>query len=435
MRFLIEDFLLEDIWALKKYFPKIDDKKYLALIQLDPTYKGGDIAGTYAKWILSLANKDKLHNLGHVADILSRFDENKKNLKNKDIMTFKSLEDLDSYLNDKDSYKELSQRQELRQTQKAVHNTDLSQDAELVFENSKWVVYVPKTYEASCKLGQGTRWCTATTDSDYYYEHYTYEGPLYININKSTKEKFQFHFESGSFMDAEDDRIELRKFFSDNEELYAFYKPKVMESVSGLSKREDGTMVVNISMERLAKELSDRELSEEFLYACMTDSVYEIWEGGGISFDKETIEYAFENYIDDTNKNLLAEHNITSENFSEMIEEIDDLRYAFNRALNDAEEIGSQNAALTDFNDSLNNALRFDYRVAADDKSYDVYIDDGDILELLEYLGDNDNDAEETIIQIVSEDFRFYEPRYGWQGFDETVFNDCLYETLESEVF
>lgn len=407
----------------------------MALIQLDPTYKGGDIAGTYAKWILSLANKDKLHNLGHVADILSRFEENKKNLKNKDIMTFKSLEDLDSYLNDKDSYKELSQRQELRQTQKAVHNTDLSQDAELVFENSEWVVYVPKTYEASCKLGQGTRWCTATTDSDYYYEHYTYEGPLYININKSTKEKFQFHFESGSFMDAEDDRIELRKFFSDNEELYAFYKPKVMQSVSGLSKREDGTMVVNISMERLAKELSDRELSEKFLYACMTGDIYEMWEGGGISFDKDSIEYAFENYMDDANKNLLAEHNITSENFSEMIEEVDDLRYAFNRAMNDAEEIGAQNEALADFNDSLNNALRFDYRVAADDKSYDVYIDDGDILELLEYLGDNDNDAEETIIQMVSEEFRFYEPRYGWQGFDETVFNDCLYETLESEVF
>jgi len=51
-------------------------------------------------------------------------------------MTFKSLEDLDNYLNDKNSYKELSQRQELRQTQKAVRASDIEKDAELVYEDS-----------------------------------------------------------------------------------------------------------------------------------------------------------------------------------------------------------------------------------------------------------------------------------------------------------
>ena len=165
----------------------------------------------------------ELDNIGHITDVIKRFDQNKKQLKNKDIMQFKSVEEVDNYLNNDYNYNELTDRQRLRQTQKNVRNTDVDKDATKVFENSMWEVWVPNTYEASCKLGQGTQWCTATTSTRDYFDSYTNDGKLYININKSTGDKYQFHFESESFMDEDDEEIDVEDFFLTNGDLAKFY--------------------------------------------------------------------------------------------------------------------------------------------------------------------------------------------------------------------
>lgn len=221
-----ESVLEEDIEGMKKYYKNIPDEKFQELIELDPTYKmGSNNAGTYGKWILGLANKNngELDNIGHITDVIKRFDQNKKQLKNKDIMQFKSVEEVDNYLNNDYNYNELTDRQRLRQTQKNVRNTDVDKDATKVFENSMWEVWVPNTYEASCKLGQGTQWCTATTSTRDYFDSYTNDGKLYININKSTGDKYQFHFESESFMDEDDEEIDVEDFFLTNGDLAKFY--------------------------------------------------------------------------------------------------------------------------------------------------------------------------------------------------------------------
>jgi hypothetical protein len=86
----------------------------------------------------------------------------------------------------------------------------------MFYEDSDWVVYIPETYAASCKLGQGTSWCTASTESSNYYDDYTEDGPLYIIINKKDRnEKYQFHLETDSFMDKDDDAIDLFTFFKE----------------------------------------------------------------------------------------------------------------------------------------------------------------------------------------------------------------------------
>lgn len=47
--------------------------------------------------------------------------------------------------------------------------------------DSKWAtIYWPEDEEASCYLGQGTQWCTASTQSDNYFDHYNETGPLLI---------------------------------------------------------------------------------------------------------------------------------------------------------------------------------------------------------------------------------------------------------------
>ena len=95
-----------------------------------------------------------------------------------------------------------------------------------MYEDDDWVVYTPKTYAASCKLGQGTRWCTATTEDDSYFKKYTKSGPLYININKNNPaEKYQLHFESGQYMDREDEEISLSDLFDQFPSLRKAYEP------------------------------------------------------------------------------------------------------------------------------------------------------------------------------------------------------------------
>ena len=68
--------LYEDIAAVKKYYPKIDDTTFYTLIALDPTYRdGSNSVGKYGKWILNLYNKGKLSedDFGEVEPLLNQF--------------------------------------------------------------------------------------------------------------------------------------------------------------------------------------------------------------------------------------------------------------------------------------------------------------------------------------------------------------------------
>lgn len=236
---LIEDYLVEDIEAVKKYYSDIPAVVFDDILITDPTYtQGNNNVGKYTKWMLNQYRKDNTQfwdgtdALNDITDALSVFDKKKNSFQNKDIGQFKTVEDL---LNAVDDIVEvpLSHRQEVRLRQKDRKNADISKDAEKVFENENWVVYVPHTYAASCKLGQGTKWCTASTESSEKYDEYTEDdSPLFININKKTGQKYQFYFGSeetdmeSQFMNADDNDIDLIQFFvtQGGEELFRFYR-------------------------------------------------------------------------------------------------------------------------------------------------------------------------------------------------------------------
>lgn len=114
-----------------------------------------------------------------------------------------------------------------------------SGDAEKVFENATWKVIVPHTHKASCFFGSNTQWCTAN-DSDSYYNTYSSHGKLYININKKTGEKYQFHFEDQQYMDSDDDPIDISEFFDEYMDLYEFYQPDDYELLMKISDNNLG---------------------------------------------------------------------------------------------------------------------------------------------------------------------------------------------------
>lgn len=227
-RFLVETYLVEDIEGVRRQYSHIPEEDFYDIIKLDPTYKeGSDSVGRYGKWLLGLYKKDNpLTYTGNVKELLYDYD-NYKNDRNfdieKDISKFKSISAMKSAVENV-TQAELSHRQEVRNRQQARKNANVEKDADLVYEDDDWLVYVPKTYEASCKLGRGTRWCTASTEDGSYYREYSNRGPLFININKhDPSEKYQFHFETSNFMDSGDSSIDLGDFLDASTGLDSFY--------------------------------------------------------------------------------------------------------------------------------------------------------------------------------------------------------------------
>lgn len=214
----VDNLLTEDLDTMLKYYNNLqnwDRQKLLNFLTRDPTWNNNKEQGQYSKWILDKLNRNLLNNshLGHLHDVLKRFEDNKKYLLNKDINKFKSIQEIDTYLNDDNNYNELSHSQIVRQHRKDKQNVDLNNEAELIYEDSDWEIWIPKTYAASCKLGQGSKWCTASTETRSYFDDYSEDGDLYIILNKhNEKEKYQFHFESDSYMDINDKEINLVEF-------------------------------------------------------------------------------------------------------------------------------------------------------------------------------------------------------------------------------
>jgi len=118
--------------------------------------------------------------------------------------------------------------------------------AEFVYEDDKWYVVTMKRddelgkeaavfYGGSNKrpdMGE-TSWCTSAPGMNYYFT-YLRQGPYYVIIDKTDSNKgkvsglpahrYQFHFESNQFMDANDRQIDFVKFFNDNPSLKDAFK-------------------------------------------------------------------------------------------------------------------------------------------------------------------------------------------------------------------
>ena len=113
-------------------------------------------------------------------------------------------------------------------------------DVDVVYEDDTWIIYIPKTEEASCHYGTNTSWCTAARGGNNYFNYYTKEGgysnqkgPLYMimhkedmknNVKRGPARHVQFHFESNQYKNSNDREIELNKFLNENPPLKEFFK-------------------------------------------------------------------------------------------------------------------------------------------------------------------------------------------------------------------
>lgn len=170
-----------------------DPAKFLAwLEQFDPSPKK-----KYVNWMGQRYVNGGIHQLedfaSGVVQALARFDKlkNKKKLgADADINKLNGLNQLDA----------------LVQKFKGV-DTEAKygpEEVEVLLNTNDWSVTIPLTYKASKHLSQNTTWCTAYPIS---YQEYSKQGPLYIIHDKQHNLKYQFHFETKSFMNLRDEPI------------------------------------------------------------------------------------------------------------------------------------------------------------------------------------------------------------------------------------
>ena len=156
-----------------------------------------------------------------IVDLIKDFDRFQQSLDVKDINKY----DLDGLKLAIESHKETSKSQ--------LKKVDTS-GAKKLFEDKNILIVKPLTYEASCKYGAGTRWCTTMAGQPSYFESHTKEdqGLYYIilkNFNKDNKfYKIAIHMTPNveTWYDSTDERMSDRE-----KEVFSLGAPKVIETI------------------------------------------------------------------------------------------------------------------------------------------------------------------------------------------------------------
>jgi len=153
-----------------------------------------------------------------------------------------------------DNVKDFSLEKEkaTKDDRKEASKTFIFPGSDLIYDGPNWVVTKVTDKgqagkEAACFFGgfnQETRWCTSAPGLNWF-DRYIKDGPLYQVFKKGgetadktglPKERYQFHFPSGQFMDINDRQINLVEFLKDSApELKEVFKP---EFAKGLTKHD-----------------------------------------------------------------------------------------------------------------------------------------------------------------------------------------------------
>ena len=168
----------------------------------------------------------RLEDTQRVKDAISGFEENRKRLHKKDLLQYKTLDDLENALFGEDFEEEEDTYEHNAAEEELIKNKDIK----VLLKKPGLRVYEPKTMKASQLFGRGTKWCTASNKDEHnMHDHYSKTGSLYIVIAKG--KKYQFHFGSGQFMDARDRPIkDVSSILIANPDLYAIFKKDAVKN-------------------------------------------------------------------------------------------------------------------------------------------------------------------------------------------------------------
>jgi len=183
--------------------PDLTEEKALEILATaDPTPNN-----RYVKWIARTYLSPNSHiifpeDAGKIADALAIFSKAVQSgaipMEKRDINKIKSLRDLYE-ITDELSDEDLKSNREIKRDIK-------DEGLEKIIDDGDFIVYKIKSKDAACLVGKGTKWCTASDQSNNMFDSYNEKGDLYTLIVGSgdNQRKYQFHYEADQFMDEQD---------------------------------------------------------------------------------------------------------------------------------------------------------------------------------------------------------------------------------------
>ena len=305
----------------EKYYNFISEEDFNKIIDSDPTTDlEKNQMGKYSKWLLNLFKRKelKLEDLYKVEEYLETFDKYKNKIEVKDINKIKTLPQLYDVVKDYiDSDEATSKKDEIRKIKK---------DAEKVYEDNEWLVVVPKTEEAACYYGKNTQWCTAATQYSNQFNHYNRYGKIYININKITNEKYQFHFEYREFMDERNSPITTDDLeIDEGDGLYEFYSNQGLD----LPVPTLESAIKNYDYDLFYELLNEETATSNNFYLAVEKNNFEFVESIALTMSKDEFEYILDDFIEFI-PYIIRESGVEYEEaFIKLIEKCKDVGYNF----------------------------------------------------------------------------------------------------------
>lgn len=122
-----------------------------------------------------------------------------------------------------------------KESSKSQQNKFDSSDAKKLYEDSNILIVKPLTFEASCKYGSGTRWCSTMANTPTYFKQYTSgndQSLYYVILKKFDRNnkfyKIAIHKKPGeeTWYDSTDERMTDRE-----KDVFNLGAPKVIETI------------------------------------------------------------------------------------------------------------------------------------------------------------------------------------------------------------
>ena len=166
----------------------------------------------YTPWLARMYAKGglKIEDLNR-NQLLSLYDiaKNRRMLKpeHKDINSFKTYK----------QFEDAMVTYDLEAIENTLDKEEEKGQAKKVYEDENVTVIVPEDEAAACRYGRGTRWCTAATRGQNFFDSYNRQGRMYILLPKNpirAGEKYQLHFQSQQYMNEDDDQVDLVQLLS-----------------------------------------------------------------------------------------------------------------------------------------------------------------------------------------------------------------------------
>lgn len=173
----IYDYLITDLFMIESNFKYLDD--ILRNYYSDWKTSAEDLEPlsfeNAKRWVMS-----KRDEMDRLVEALKFFDVHNKKYKHQEFRKYA----------DNDLFDFLKETDELREN---FNKKKGQKEVEKVFENDRVLVVRPKTYEASCVYGAGTRWCTSSKSTSSHFENYTETGFLYYFLTKGVDSSNKFY--------------------------------------------------------------------------------------------------------------------------------------------------------------------------------------------------------------------------------------------------